>query len=69
MNLLDKYYWHDNAVLTKHKHIILAPESSLKYSVQQLSFVLPYKAISLLLLLLVFFMFYVRVRVGFDPLK
>jgi hypothetical protein len=38
MNLLFEYNRHETAIFTKHKHIILTWENSLKYSAWQLSF-------------------------------
>jgi hypothetical protein len=35
--------WHETAVFTKHKHVILIRENSLKYSALQLGFALSYK--------------------------
>jgi hypothetical protein len=43
MSLVLEYDWHEPAVFTKHKHIILTWENSLKYSTLQLSFALPYE--------------------------
>jgi hypothetical protein len=38
MNSLIEYNWHETAIFTKHKHVILTWENSLKYSAWQLSF-------------------------------
>jgi hypothetical protein len=38
MNLLFEYNRHETAIFTKHKHVILTWENSLKYSAWQLSF-------------------------------
>jgi hypothetical protein len=43
MSLLLEYNWNEPAVFTKHKHIILTWENSLKYRAWQLSFALSYK--------------------------
>jgi hypothetical protein len=40
MSLVFEYDWQEIAVFTKHKHIILTWENSLKYSAWQLSFAL-----------------------------
>jgi hypothetical protein len=38
MSLVLGYNWHETAVFTKHNHILLTGENSLKYSAWQLSF-------------------------------
>jgi hypothetical protein len=43
MSLVLEYNWHKTAVFTKHKHIILTWENSLKCCAWQLSFALSYK--------------------------
>jgi hypothetical protein len=42
-NSLFEYNWHETAIFTKHKHVILTWENSLKYSAWQLSFAFSYK--------------------------